>query len=114
MANHKYLRGRRLEWAIQKLFKESGFCAVRAAGSHGVADVIVFRDPGDEPLTLTKPIPYSDITEVLDGWLEESDPKKILDPFLFGKKRYLARGGTQTLHMIPAQVWLIQAKSTKG
>ena len=114
MPNLAYLRGRRLEWAVQKLFKDAGYVAMRTSGSHGLADVIVCRTPTDWPLSLTKPITYEEVSDVLDGWLDVTDPTKILDPFLFGKKKFLSRGGTQTLHMTPAQVWLFQAKSTKG
>ena len=114
MSNPSYLRGRRLEWDVQKLFKEAGFACMRTAGSHGLADLVVVKHNPDVPLALSKPITYEDIDQVLDGWLPVYDPTKILDPFLYGKKKLLARGGAQMLHMTPAQCWLLQLKSQKG
>ena len=113
MPNNSYLRGRRLEWEIQKLFKAAGYPAMRTSGSHGVADVIITRKAGDAT-DLTRPITKTEIDEVLAGWLPVHDPKLILDPFLFGKKKLLRNGGTQTIHFTPATVILMQMKTTKG
>ena len=112
MANNSYLRGRKLEWAIQHLFKAHGYTAMRTSGSHGFADVIVTRKAGDAT-DLTRPITKAELDEVLAGWLPVHDPKKILDPFLYGKVKHLRHGGTQMLHLVPATVWLLQMKTTQ-
>ena len=111
--NPAYRRGRALEWNIQRLFKDKGYAAMRTAGSHGVADVIITRKAGDAT-DLTRPITKTEIDEVLAGWLPVHNPKLILDPFLFGKKKLLRNGGTQMIHFTPATVILMQMKTTKG
>lgn len=113
MPNNSYLRGRKLEWDIQKLFKDNGYSAMRTSGSHGFADVIITRKAGDA-LDLTRPIAIAEVDEVLDGWLPVHDPTQILDPFLFGRKKFLRNGGTQMIHLTPATVILMQMKTTKG
>jgi len=114
MPNNAYLRGRRLEWQVQKLFKDAGFACMRTAGSHGLADLVVVKHNPDVPLALSKPITYEDIDQVLDGWLPVYDPTKILDPFLYGKKKLLRNGGNQMIHLTPATVIVMQMKTTKG
>ena len=42
------------------------------------------------------------------------DPKQVLDPFLYGKKKLLRNGGNQMIHLTPATVILMQMKTTKG
>lgn len=113
MPNNSYLRGRKLEWEIQKLFKDRGYSAMRTSGSHGFADVIITRKAGDA-LDLMRPITMGEVDEVLAGWLPVHDPKQILDPFLYGKIKRLRSGGTQTIHLTPATVVLMQMKTTKG
>ena len=49
MPNANYLKGRRLELEIVKAFREAGFNAVRAAGSHSKRDVFVWMEKGDIP-----------------------------------------------------------------
>lgn len=115
MPNNAYRRGRRFEWDVRKLFRKAGYVAIRSAGSHGVADLIVCRKPEDGlALSMAKPITVQDMDEVLDGWLIVHDQDQILDPFLYGRRKFLARGGSQTIHMTPVQSWMLQLKSTKG
>ena len=113
MPNNSYLRGRKLEWTIQKLFKDKGYSAMRTSGSHGFADVIITRKAGDA-LDLTRPITMTELDEVLADWLPVHDPTQILDPFLFGKIKRLRNGGSQMIHLTPATVILMQMKTTKG
>ncbi|MFN3075966.1 MAG: hypothetical protein ABT940_03610 [Alphaproteobacteria bacterium] len=112
MPNNSYLRGRRLEWAIQNLFKSHGYSAMRTSGSHGFADVIVTRKAGDAT-DLMRPITKAEIDEVLAGWLPVHNPNLILDPFLYGKIKPLRNGGTQMIHFTPATVILMQMKTTQ-
>lgn len=111
--NNSYKRGRALEWNIQKLFKDKGYAAMRTAGSHGFADVIITRKAGDA-LDLMRPITMAEVDEVLAGWMPVHDPKQVLDPFLYGKKKLLRNGGNQMIHLTPATVILMQMKTTKG
>ena len=111
--NPAYRRGRALEWQVQKLFKANGYSAMRTAGSHGVADVIITRKAGDA-LDLMRPITMAEVDEVLAGWLPVHDPKYVLDPFLYGKIRRLRNGGDQRIYLTPATVILMQMKTTKG
>ncbi len=108
--NPAYRRGRALEWQVQKLFKAHGYSAMRTAGSHGFADVIITRKAGDAT-DLARPITKTEIDEVLAGWLPVHDPKQILDPFLYGKVKHQPRGGKQVLHLAPAQCWVFQMKT---
>jgi len=43
MPNKKYQRGRRAEYKLMRELEEDGFSTIRAAGSHGVYDVIGFK-----------------------------------------------------------------------
>lgn len=115
MPNPAYLRGRRAEWALQKQLREAGFEALRTAGSHGKADLIVFVN-SDDPLALMKPILLRELDDALDGFMEESDPGKILDGFLYGRKKFTGRWlkGEMRLHLTPFSGWLIQVKTKKG
>lgn len=113
MPNNSYLRGRKLEWDIQKLFKDKGYSAMRTSGSHGFADVIITRKVGDA-LDLMRPITMAEVDEVLAGWLPVHNRKMILDPFMFGKIKHLRNGGSQMIHLTPATVILMQMKTAKG
>ena len=113
MPNNSYLRGRKLEWDIQRLFKDKGYSAMRTSGSHGFADVIITRKAGDA-LDLMRPITMAEVDEVLAGWMPVHDPNQVLDPFLYGKKKLLRNGGNQMIHLTPATVILMQMKTTKG
>jgi hypothetical protein len=115
MPNNAYQRGRRWEWAVQKLFKDQGHLAMRTAGSHGVADVIVCRTPGEgDGLAFVKPLLYDDVEGVLADWVKVHDPKKILDPYLFGFRKFLPRGGEVMIHASPVNAWYLQLKTTRG
>ena len=46
MPNSKYRAGRDLEYAAAKNLEENGYLVIRAAGSHGLADLIGFK-PGE-------------------------------------------------------------------
>lgn len=43
MANKNYVSGRNFEYATQREYERKGYNTVRAAGSHGVYDVIAFH-----------------------------------------------------------------------
>ena len=114
MPNNAYQRGRRWEWAVQKLFKDQGHLAMRTAGSHGVADVIVCRTPDQNGLAFNQPLSLGDVEEVLAEWVKVHDPKKILDPYIFGYRKFLPRGGEVMIHASPVHAWYLQLKTTKG
>ena len=46
MRNSNYRAGRDLEYAAAKNLEENGYLVIRAAGSHGLADLIAFK-PGE-------------------------------------------------------------------
>lgn len=48
MPNKNYQRGRRFEWEVKKDLESQGWIVVRTAGSHGLWDIIAFRDIGGE------------------------------------------------------------------
>jgi len=103
-----YSKGRKLEWQIAKQFRLAGFRTIRAAGSHGLADVVVFRD-GDFA-ALTDPIPSTTIQAQLAGYVEIRDDRHILDPFLYGFEQ-TTKTRRNLIYAVPAQVWLLQMKS---
>jgi Holliday junction resolvase len=43
MTNAKYIKGRALEYRIATFFKRKGYFIIRAAGSHGVADLVAVK-----------------------------------------------------------------------
>lgn len=47
MPNKNYLRGVRYERKLKKEYEAAGWTALRTAGSHGVADLIVISQGGD-------------------------------------------------------------------
>jgi hypothetical protein len=104
------MQKRSLISSVARSFRKAGY---DASCTSGAADVIITRKAGDAT-DLTRPITKTEIDEVLAGWLPVHDPKLILDPFLFGKKKLLRNGGTQTIHFTPATVILMQMKTTKG
>ena len=52
--NPRYRRGRALEYLIKDKLEKQGYFVVRAAGSHGVADVVAIRLNGNHVV----PSPY--------------------------------------------------------
>lgn len=43
MVNKNYRKGYSFEKRVQKYFEENGYYVIRAAGSHGAADLVVIR-----------------------------------------------------------------------
>jgi Holliday junction resolvase len=43
MANAKYVKGRTFEYKIATIFRRKGYYVVRAAGSHGPADLVAVK-----------------------------------------------------------------------
>ena len=43
MPNKKYETGRRFEYAVKKKLEEHGWTVIRAAGSHGWADLVAWK-----------------------------------------------------------------------
>lgn len=48
MPNPNYIRGRKFEWDLAKDYRDMGFRVIRASGSHGEFDLVVYR-PGAKP-----------------------------------------------------------------
>jgi Holliday junction resolvase len=44
ITNKNYIRGRKLEYDVMKIFEKANYYVFRNAGSHGVADVIAIKD----------------------------------------------------------------------
>jgi len=44
MPNKKYERGRAFEYAVKKKLEERGWTVIRAAGSHGWADLVAWKE----------------------------------------------------------------------
>ena len=108
MSNPAYQRGRKLEWEVAKAFRRGGFRTVRAAGSHGLADVVVMRD-GDFD-ALMQPIPFTTIAAHLPSFQEIRDTRQVLDPFLYGFES-VTKTSRHLVYAVPAQVWLLQMKT---
>ena len=41
--NRNYIKGRKLEYELKKMYEEMGCVVVRSAGSHSVVDLVVMR-----------------------------------------------------------------------
>lgn len=86
MPNKNYLRGRRLEWQVQKDLEKAGWHAVRTAGSHGAYDIIAFKYLSSGTLHLrciqcktAKGVTEASLKKLMLKLKEESPIKELID-----------------------------------
>jgi Holliday junction resolvase len=110
MPNSNYRAGRDLEYAAAKDLEANGYFVIRAAGSHGLADLIGFK-PGEVLIVQCKtdgkmtPAQRGSLTELAD-----MIPLHCGTPLIARWQATGPRGGrtvtyTRTFYMLPTEPW---------
>ena len=108
MPNKNYLAGRRMEWGLVKEMEVKGLKAMRTAGSHGEADIVVYQ-PG---LVTFGGLTARELVEkVLEGWMRLPESKVIGD-YLYARQR-LTNKVEYDIHVSPVLSVFIQCKRRK-
>lgn len=94
MPNNKYANSTRRELAIKKEFEEQQWYAIRASGSHGIADVVALR-PSKDGLYEVKFIQVKTSQKIL----EEAKALKTVEAIC---------------GQIPVEFWYFPVRNTKN
>lgn len=80
MPNKNYLRGRRFEYQVAKDARERGWKVIRASGSHGEYDLVIYKD-GDVGFIQCKVVQTpAEAQRLIRDW--ETEPKQFDCPHI--------------------------------